>query len=128
MHVMFACGAAAGVVCFVTYHLLGAVVLHRLGRTGASKAFNDVRFLVLATMLGAACTLVYFGSGGSVWAATVMHWLPVCVWLCVFDGEEKLSPSPTTPTSFGCKTSVGLEIYILSLWFILCSFIGTFAT
>jgi len=88
--------AAANIVLFVLYHLIGGWALGKAGRSGAAKAFQDVRFLILTTILGIACTSVYYFSGGCVWAAAFVHWAAVVVWLCVFNGEELIGPQDNT--------------------------------
>eukprot|EP00928_Gymnodinium_smaydae_P087683 TRINITY_DN71915_c0_g1_i1.p1 TRINITY_DN71915_c0_g1~~TRINITY_DN71915_c0_g1_i1.p1 ORF type:complete len:268 (+),score=64.31 TRINITY_DN71915_c0_g1_i1:50-805(+) len=80
-----------GLTFFVAYHVPAAWLLTRLRvAPGAFRAFTDWRFLVLATGLGVACTVAYAASGGSLWAAAFVHWLPVNVWLLCFGGEALL--------------------------------------
>jgi predicted Abi (CAAX) family protease len=52
--------------------------------------FRDARFLVLATIVLGGATLCYIYSGGSVYAATIAHAIPVTLWRDCFGGERKL--------------------------------------
>jgi predicted Abi (CAAX) family protease len=78
----------AGIVLLIhvaTHPLAGRTVWPR-GR----NVFDDPRFLCLATFVLAGATASYFVSGGSVWAATFTHGLPVVLWRDFFRGEAKL--------------------------------------
>ncbi|CAE7309337.1 unnamed protein product [Symbiodinium natans] len=80
----------ACLLLFVAMHLASGPLLSRVGAThDQGRTFHDARFLYLATMLGIACSIVYLGSG-NLWAATLVHWLPVCVWLLFLGGERRL--------------------------------------
>ena len=71
--------------------LTGFVLYHLINPTErAKRVFWDWRFLVLAAVLGAGCTASYLISGGSLWAAAVTHWIPVCVWLFAPGGAQQL--------------------------------------
>ena len=68
----------AAVVAFVLYHLdVFHLAIH-----------SEVRFLVIATALGVACTAAYCSSGGNLWSAVIVHWVPVWLWVCFFGGFE----------------------------------------
>lgn len=83
--------AACWLALFVLYHVPGSFLLSKLKvAPGAAETFLDWRFLVLATLLGSACTAGYLGSGGVLWVPMLIHWLPVCSWLLFLGGEEKL--------------------------------------
>ena len=69
---------------FVLYHPVAA----RLWYPRARGLFDDPRFLVQATLLGLACSLVYVGTG-SVWPPLLIHWLAVVIWLEPFRGRER---------------------------------------
>mmetsp|Transcript_25132 Transcript_25132/g.83854 ORF Transcript_25132/g.83854 Transcript_25132/m.83854 type:complete len:274 (-) Transcript_25132:15-836(-) len=62
---------ASTLAIFVTYHL---DFIHSL------PVFRDVRFLVLALILGTSCQEALLRTG-SVWPGIVMHWLWVWCWL-----------------------------------------------
>lgn len=72
---------------FVAYHPLKAVILSG----GKRSTFTRPVFLLLTTLLGAACTTAYLQSG-SLWPPVVIHWLIVAVWLLFFGGYERLYP------------------------------------
>jgi predicted Abi (CAAX) family protease len=78
----------AGIVLLIhvaTHPLAGWTVWPR-GR----NTFDDPRFLCLATIVLAGASASYFVSGGSVWAATFTHGLPLTLWRDFFGGEAKL--------------------------------------
>jgi predicted Abi (CAAX) family protease len=78
----------AGMVLMIhvaTHPVVGWTVWPR-GR----NVFDDPRFLCLATIVLAGATTSYFVSGGSVWAATFTHGLPLAFWRDFFGGEAKL--------------------------------------
>lgn len=79
----FACRSALPLAVFVAYHLLNPRAESRL-------VFYDSRFLFLSAVLGTACTVSYWATGGSLLAAAVTHWLPVCVWLFGLGGFQRL--------------------------------------
>eukprot|EP00884_Botryococcus_braunii_P010625 jgi/Botrbrau1/19564/Bobra.0035s0056.1 len=68
---------------FVAYHLVNPSKRSR-------EVFWDPRFLVMASILGAACSVSYYVSGGSLLAATVTHWVPVYIWLFYLGGYAKV--------------------------------------
>ena len=71
--------------------LLAFVLMHLINPHARSRAaFWDLRFLAMSAALGGACTAAYRVSHGSLWAAALVHWLPVCVWLFAFGGYQKL--------------------------------------
>ena len=53
--------------------------------------FGDPRFLLLATIVLAGATASFWATGGSVWAATVAHGVPVALWRDFWGGEARLS-------------------------------------
>mmetsp|Transcript_46377 Transcript_46377/g.91994 ORF Transcript_46377/g.91994 Transcript_46377/m.91994 type:complete len:204 (+) Transcript_46377:37-648(+) len=76
---------------FVLYHVpAGWLLTWSKAVPGACACFKDTSFLVLAMLLGFACTWAYWMSGGSLWVATIVHWLPVNVWLLLYGGEQQL--------------------------------------
>ena len=52
--------------------------------------FRDPRFLILATIVLGGATACYMVTGGSVYAATLAHAVPLALWRDVFGGEERL--------------------------------------
>jgi predicted Abi (CAAX) family protease len=93
----------AGLAVFVAAHPLGALRLPPGSPRRA--AFGDPAFLLLAALLGAACSAAYLGSG-SLWPPVALHWIVVVVWLIGLGGWERLYPgrssaaaSPSDATS-----------------------------
>lgn len=76
---------AFSLVVFVMHH-----PSKRLLPSRKRAPFNDPVFLVLATLLGAACTLAYVCTG-SVWASAAIHWLYVASWLLLLGGYNKMT-------------------------------------
>lgn len=79
----FALRSAAPLAAYVLHHLLNP-------RPESRAVFSNTSFLGLAGVLGAACSVAYWTTGGSLAAAVVVHWLPVCVWLFGLGGYGKL--------------------------------------
>ncbi|MEB3185099.1 MAG: CPBP family glutamic-type intramembrane protease [Cyanobacteriota bacterium] len=69
---------------FVLYH----PVAGRLWYPQARALFDDPRFLLQATLLGAACSLAY-GFTGSLWPPVLIHWLAVVIWLEPLQGRNR---------------------------------------
>ena len=70
---------------FVIYHPLNGLTFFPQGR----PTFFDPIFLILAALLGLACTVGYLLTG-SIWIPVVTHWLAVIVWLLCFGGIYRL--------------------------------------
>ena len=70
---------------FIVYHPLNALSFFP---AGLNCFFHPV-FLLLATFLGIACTIVYLQSG-SLWPPVFIHWLVVVVWLLLLGGYGRL--------------------------------------
>ena len=70
---------------FVLYHPLNAITLYRAGY----PTFLNPIFLILAALLGIACTLVYRFTG-SLWPPVLIHWIVVVIWLCCLGGFGRL--------------------------------------
>ncbi|MEZ2233617.1 type II CAAX prenyl endopeptidase Rce1 family protein [Microcoleus sp.] len=70
---------------FIVYHPLNGLTFYPVGR---STFLNPV-FLLLAALLGVACSIAYLQSG-SVWPAVLIHWLAVTVWLLLLGGYRRL--------------------------------------
>jgi predicted Abi (CAAX) family protease len=70
---------------FVLYHPIRSWMLPKQ----QNRVFLDKRFLVLATLLGLFCTLIYLRSG-SVWPSVLIHWLFVVIWIVFLGGYKRL--------------------------------------
>eukprot|EP00850_Spirogloea_muscicola_P007356 SM000037S13491 [mRNA] locus=s37:218558:220452:+ [translate_table: standard] len=66
----------ASLVLYVLWHPLNAWLLTPIMR----PIFYDPHFLVVTTLLGLACTILFFRTG-SVWPPVFLHWATVTVWL-----------------------------------------------
>ncbi|MEG3860024.1 CPBP family glutamic-type intramembrane protease [Microcoleus sp. herbarium12] len=72
-------------VLFVVYHPLNALTFYPVGRS----TFMNPVFLLLAAVLGVACSIAYLLIG-SIWPAVVIHWLGVTAWLLLLGGYRRL--------------------------------------
>lgn len=72
-------------ILFIIYHPLNGVTFF----PSARKTFFNPVFLLLATVLGIACSVVYVQSG-SLWLPVIIHWLVVVVWLVFLGGYKQL--------------------------------------
>jgi predicted Abi (CAAX) family protease len=70
---------------FIVYHPLNALTFYPVGRS----TFMNPVFLLLAAVLGAACSITYLQSD-SIWPAVAIHWLTVTVWLLLLGGYRRL--------------------------------------
>ena len=77
--------AAAALAVYVLAHPLNAWIF----RPQVFGLFSSPVYLVLATLLGAACTAAYLISR-SIWPPVAMHWLTVVVWLWFLGGRALL--------------------------------------
>ena len=68
---------------FVAWHPVNAWTFSPTAR----PILTDRRFLLLATLLGAVCTLAYRWTG-SLWPPVLIHWLVVCGWVLCFGGHQ----------------------------------------
>lgn len=75
----------ASLVLFVVYHPLNALTFYPIGRS----TFMNPVFLLLAAILGVACSIAYLQSG-SIWPAVAVHWLAVTAWLLLLGGYRRL--------------------------------------
>lgn len=76
---------ALGLVLFVAAHPLNALML----RPAALSVFTSPVFLVLAGLLGLACSAAYLRSG-SIWLAVLIHWVAANVWIFFLGGAALL--------------------------------------
>lgn len=74
-------------ILFVIYHPINGLTLYEPGY----YVFRDPYFLVLATLLGLICILIYQRTG-SIWPPVVIHWIVVIVWICLLGGMAQLQP------------------------------------
>ncbi|MEG4803393.1 MULTISPECIES: CPBP family glutamic-type intramembrane protease [unclassified Microcoleus] len=70
---------------FVVYHPLNALTFYPVGRS----TFMNPVFLLLAAVLGVACSIAYLLIG-SIWPAVAVHWLAVTAWLLLLGGYRRL--------------------------------------
>jgi len=75
----------ASLVLYVVYHPLNALTFYPIGRS----TFMNPVFLLLAAILGVACSIAYLQSG-SIWPAVAVHWLVVTAWLLLLGGYRRL--------------------------------------
>ncbi|WP_228042600.1 MULTISPECIES: CPBP family glutamic-type intramembrane protease [unclassified Tychonema] len=75
----------ASLALFVVYHPLNALTFYPIGRS----TFMNPVFLLLAAILGVACSGAYLQSG-SIWPAVAVHWLAVTAWLLLLGGYRRL--------------------------------------
>lgn len=66
---------------FIIYHPLEGLTWYPAGR----DVFVRPSFLILATLLGAICTIAYLVSG-SLWLPVIIHWLAVVLWIVLLGG------------------------------------------
>jgi predicted Abi (CAAX) family protease len=72
-------------VAFVIYHPLNALTFYPAGK----PTFWDWRFLTLAGLLGAVCSIAYYHTG-SIWSPILIHWIVVVSWIKLFGGRRLL--------------------------------------
>jgi predicted Abi (CAAX) family protease len=70
---------------FIVYHPLNALTLYSAGK----PTFWDWRFLTLAGLLGAVCSIAYYNTG-SIWPPVLIHWIVVVSWIKLFGGKHLL--------------------------------------
>jgi predicted Abi (CAAX) family protease len=85
--------AALSLGLYVAYHPLAA----RLWYPRARRLFDDPRFLLPCTGLGALLTVLYLLSG-SLWIPVTIHWIVVLVWLRFLGGEGLLTTPSVAPS------------------------------
>jgi predicted Abi (CAAX) family protease len=78
--------ALGSLLLFVLYHPLQALTFHPAGH----PTFCDRRFLTLAALLGATCTVTY-ALTSSLLLITLIHWIVVWVWLSQLGGMARLT-------------------------------------
>jgi predicted Abi (CAAX) family protease len=80
---------------FTIYHPINARLFYRVG----NPTFMDWRFLVLAGLLGGICTIAYLLTS-SIWAAVLIHWIVVVVWLKLLGGDRRLAQKSDSADKF----------------------------
>ena len=80
--------ALVSLLIFVAYHPFNAKTLYKAG----DPTFFDRRFLILTTLLGLVCTVVYVLSGSLV-TIVLIHWFVVLLWLGGLGGIQRLHPT-----------------------------------
>jgi predicted Abi (CAAX) family protease len=73
---------------FIVYHPLNALTLYPAGK----PTFWDWRFLTLAGLLGAMCSIAYSNTG-SIWPSVFIHWIVVVAWIKLLGGKRLLVSS-----------------------------------
>ncbi len=81
-----ALGASVGVILFVAAHPLNGLLL----RPTALPVFTNPVYLVLAGLLGVACSAAYIRSD-SIWPPVLLHWIAVVVWIFLLGGGARLT-------------------------------------
>jgi len=79
---------AAALAVYVASHPLNAWLF----RPDIFGLFSSPVYLVLAALLGLACTIAYFISR-SIWPPVAIHWLTVVTWIWFLGGQELLRRS-----------------------------------
>jgi predicted Abi (CAAX) family protease len=77
--------AGAALAGYVASHPINA----RLFRPQVLGLFESTPYLVLATLLGLACTAAYLISR-SIWPSVAIHWLTVVMWIWFLGGQALL--------------------------------------
>jgi predicted Abi (CAAX) family protease len=77
--------AGIALVVYVGSHPLNAVLF----RPEAQSLFESPVYLVLAALLGLACTATYLISR-SIWPPVALHWLTVVAWIWLLGGQALL--------------------------------------
>jgi len=77
--------AAAALALYVASHPLNAWLF----RPDVLGVFASPAYLVLAALLGLACTVAYFISR-SIWPPVAIHWLTVMLWIWFLGGQALL--------------------------------------
>jgi predicted Abi (CAAX) family protease len=76
---------ATALAVYVASHPLNAWLF----RPDVLSLFTSPVYLMLAALLGLACTIAYFISR-SIWPPVAMHWLTVVTWIWFLGGQRRL--------------------------------------
>lgn len=68
---------------FILWHPLNALTINK----AAIPVFTDVRFLLIAGLMAACCSITYFRTG-SLWVPILIHWITVVVWVFFLGGRN----------------------------------------
>ena len=74
----------AALVVYVAAHPINALIFKP-----QLTVFESPAYLVIAALLGGACTAAYWISR-SIWPPVAMHWLTVVAWIWLFGGRALL--------------------------------------
>jgi predicted Abi (CAAX) family protease len=77
--------AVAALVVYVASHPINALLF----RPQMFALFASPAYLMMATLLGIACTAAYWISR-SIWPPVAMHWLTVAIWIWLLGGRNLL--------------------------------------
>lgn len=77
--------AAAALAVYVAAHPLNAFIF----KPGVLTLFESPAYLLIAALLGLACTAAYWISL-SIWPPVAIHWLTVMTWIWLFGGRALL--------------------------------------
>ncbi len=77
--------AGAALVVYVAAHPVNALIF----KPGVLTLFESPAYLVIAALLGVACTATYWISR-SIWPPVAIHWLTVVAWIWLFGGRALL--------------------------------------
>lgn len=80
------CAAALSLAAFVLMHPLNGMTF----RPEAFPVYSHPVFLVLAALLGIACTVAYQTSG-SIWPPILCHWFSGALWTLFLGGKRLLA-------------------------------------
>jgi predicted Abi (CAAX) family protease len=76
---------------FVAFQVLWAKL-----RPRSAKTLTHPTFLVLTTLLGLTCTILYRLTG-SLWTITVLHWVAVAIWWLLWGGRARFGSRNFSP-------------------------------
>jgi uncharacterized protein len=77
--------AGAALVVYVAAHPLNALIF----KPEVLTLFESPAYLVIAALLGLACTATYWISR-SIWPPVAIHWMTVVAWIWLFGGRALL--------------------------------------
>lgn len=72
-------------ISYIIYHPLNSVTFYPEG----FPTFINPIFLISTTLLGIACTYLYWKTG-SIYPSIIIHWITVVVWLLFLSGYDTL--------------------------------------
>mmetsp|Transcript_55329 Transcript_55329/g.160597 ORF Transcript_55329/g.160597 Transcript_55329/m.160597 type:complete len:288 (+) Transcript_55329:42-905(+) len=81
-------GTSEQMVLWSAFWALAIFIAYHLNLIHARAVFRDGRLLVLAALLGVACTGIFYGCGCSVWPPAVLHGAAVWFWIFCLGGYD----------------------------------------